>query len=346
MQMNRLGRSALTVSRFSLGTMTWGSQNSAAEASEQIDAALDHGVNLVDAAEMYPTTPMTRETAGRTEEIIGEWIARTGRRGDIVLATKITGAGNGTVRGGAPIGPKTLRDAVEGSLRRLRTEVIDLYQLHWPNRGSYHFRGIWTYAPERQPKDLDADFLATLEALGRLREEGKIREIGVSNDTVWGTMRMLGLAEKHGLPRIVSVQNEYSLICRYFDSDFAEMAHHEDVGLLAYSPLAAGLLTGKYLDGARPAGSRATIKEDLGGRMQPGVHKAVAEYVTLARDHGLDPAQMALAFAASRPFTASVILGATSMAQLRTDLGAANLTLSDGVLKDIEAVRRRHPMPM
>jgi aryl-alcohol dehydrogenase-like predicted oxidoreductase len=346
MQMNRLGRSALTVSRFSLGTMTWGSQNGAEEAFEQIDLALDHGVNLLDAAEMYPTTPLTRETAGRTEEIIGEWIARTGRRNEIVLASKITGAGSQTVRAGEPIGPKTLREAVEGSLRRLRTEVIDLYQLHWPNRGSYHFRAIWSYAPERQPKHLDADLLATLETLGRLREEGKIREIGLSNDTVWGTMRMLELAERHGLPRVVSVQNEYSLLCRYFDSDFAEMAHHEDVGLLGYSPLAAGMLTGKYMDGERPAGSRATIREDLGGRWLPGAHAAVAEYVALARDHGLDPAQMALAFVGSRPFVAAVLLGATSVEQLRTDLGAANLTLSDAVLGDIEAVRRRHPMPM
>jgi aryl-alcohol dehydrogenase-like predicted oxidoreductase len=346
MQMTRLGRSELMVSRLTLGTMTWGSQNTEAEAHAQIDAALDAGVNTLDAAEMYPTTPMTRETSGRTEEIIGAWIARTGRRDDIVLATKITGAGNHTARSGEPIGPESLRAALEGSLRRLRTDHVDLYQLHWPNRGSYHFRAIWSYAPEKQSRGLDGEFLGILETLGRLREEGKIGEIGLSNDTAWGTARMLHLADARGLPRVVSIQNEYSLICRYFDADMAELAHHEEVGLLAYSPLAAGLLTGKYAGGARPAGSRATIKEDLGGRMQPTAEAAVADYVALARDHGLDPAQMALAFVASRPFTASVIIGATTMDQLATDLGAAEVTLSDEVLAGIAEVRRRHPMPI
>jgi aryl-alcohol dehydrogenase-like predicted oxidoreductase len=346
MQMIRLGRSDLMISRIALGTMTWGSQNSAAEAHAQIDAALDAGVNILDAAEMYPTTPMTRETSGRTEEIIGEWIARTGRRSDIVLASKITGAGNQTARSGEPIGPESLRMAVEGSLRRLRTDVIDLYQLHWPNRGSYHFRNLWTYAPERQARGLDGEFLGILETLALLREEGKVREIGLSNDTAWGAARMLHLAEAHGLPRVVSIQNEYSLICRYFDADLAELAHQEEVGLLAYSPLAAGLLTGKYGGGARPDGSRATIKADLGGRMQPTAEAAVADYVALARDHGLEPAQMALAFVASRPFTASVIIGATTMGQLATNLGAAELTPSADLLAGIEMIRRRHPMPI
>jgi aryl-alcohol dehydrogenase-like predicted oxidoreductase len=346
MQTTRLGRSALGVSRFGLGTMTWGSQNTPEEAFAQLDIALDHGVTLVDTAEMYPTTPLARETAGRTEEIIGAWIARSGRRQDIVLATKITGEGNRTVRNGEPIGPATLRAAVEGSLRRLRTEAIDLYQLHWPNRGSYHFRKLWTYAPETQPRGLDEDFVAVLDTLATLRDEGKIREIGVSNETAWGTARFLHLAETRGLPRVVSIQNEYSLICRYFDADIAELAHQEEVGLLAYSPLAAGLLTGKYQGGARPAGARATINEGLGGRMTPHMEPAVEAYLALARDHGLDPAQMALAWAAGRPFVASVLLGATSPDQLRTDLGAAELRLDDSVLDGIEEIRRRHPMPI
>jgi aryl-alcohol dehydrogenase-like predicted oxidoreductase len=345
MRKNRLGRSGLEVSRFTLGTMTWGSQNTPEEAFAQIDAALDHGVNMLDTAEMYPTTPMRRETTGRTEEIIGDWLARSRRRADVLIATKIVGIGSDTVRDGAPIGPETLRIAVEGSLRRLRCETIDLYQLHWPNRGSYHFRALWTYAPERQQKDLDGEFLAILETLGRLREEGKIREIGLSNDTAWGVMRMNRLAEAEGLPRIVSIQNEYSLLCRLFDTDLAETCHHEEVGLLAYSPLAAGLLTGKYLGGRRPSGSRATIRPDLGGRMTEQAERATAAYVALARDHGLDPAQMALAFAASRPLMASVIIGATTMDQLGTNLAAAHLDLPDAVAEGIEAIRRDYPLP-
>jgi aryl-alcohol dehydrogenase-like predicted oxidoreductase len=346
MQMTRLGRSDLMVSRLALGTMTWGTQNTAEEAFAQIDMALDHGVNILDTAEMYPTTPLSRETAGRTEAIIGEWLARTGRRGDVLIATKIVGEGNHTVRAGEPIGPETLRIAVEGSLRRLGTDVIDLYQLHWPNRGSYHFRKHWSYAPDAQPRGLDGEFLAILEALARLRAEGKIRHVGLSNDTAWGTARMLHLAELHGLPRVVSIQNEYSLLCRHFDTDLAELAHHEEVGLLAYSPLAAGLLSGKYRSGARPAGSRATINANLGGRMGPAADAAVEAYAALAAEHGLDPAQMALAFAASRPFMASVIIGATSLEQLATDLGAAGLALAPEVMAGIDAVRRHHPMPI
>jgi aryl-alcohol dehydrogenase-like predicted oxidoreductase len=262
-----------------------------------------------------------------------------------VLATKIAGIGNDTVRAGEPIGPETLRIALEGSLRRLRTDVIDLYQLHWPNRGSYHFRGNWSYRPERQEKDLDAEFLAILETLARFRAEGKIREWGLSNDTAWGTTRMAWLAEAHGLPRPVSIQNEYSLLCRHFDTDLAEVARHEGVPLLAYSPLAAGLLSGKYRDGAMPPGSRATIRANLNGRMTPGAMRAVEAYAALAREHGLDLAQMALAFAATRPFIAAILVGATSIDQLRSNLAAADLVLADEVLAGIDAIRREHPMP-
>ena len=347
MDYTTLGRSPLRVSRFCLGTMTWGSQNDAAEAHAQIDLALERGVNFLDTAEMYPTTPLAAETSGETERIIGEWIAKSGRRDAIVLATKIVGEGNETVgRGGAPITPATLREAVEGSLRRLRTEVIDLYQLHWPNRGSYHFRRNWTYDPSAQPRGEAERIAALLEALGALRDEGKIREIGLSNDTAWGVAKFLETAEARGLPRVVSIQNEYSLLCRHFDLDLAELAHHEDVGLLAYSPLAAGLLTGKYEAGAIPPGSRRSINPTLHGRVTEHSAAAVAAYVALARAHGLDPAQMALAFVAERPFTASVILGATSIDQLATDLGAADLTLSDAVSEEIDAIRRRWPMPL
>ena len=223
------------MSLFALGSMTWGSQNDEAEAHALIDCALDHGVNLIDTAEMYPTTPLRAETSGDTERIIGSWLARTGRRGDVVIATKIAGAGNRSVgRGGEPIAPASLRRAIEGSLRRLRTDHVDLYQLHWPNRGSYHFRQGWSYDPSRQRKGEADDLRAILETLGALVAEGKLRHVGLSNDTAWGAMTCLRLAERHGLPRVIAIQNEWSLLNRHFDLDLAEICHHEEIGLLAY----------------------------------------------------------------------------------------------------------------
>ncbi len=347
MQIKTLGRSDLKVSAFCLGSMTWGSQNTPEEAFAQIDYALDHGINFIDTAEMYPTTPSSTATSGETERIIGDWLARSGRRNDVVIATKVVGAGNRTVRpDGAPISPETMRIALEGSLRRLRTDCIDLYQLHWPNRGSYHFRQSWTYDPSTQPREQEAEFRAILEALAGFVAEGKIRHVGLSNETAWGTMTWLRLAMAESLPRMVSIQNEYNLLHRIFDLDLAEVAHHEDVGLLAFSPLAAGLLTGKYAGGQFPSGSRATINTGLGGRMTANAGPAVAAYLALARSHGLDPAQMALAFTAGRPFMGSVIIGATSMEQLRTDIAAADLTLSDEVMAGIAEIHRRNPIPL
>lgn len=347
MKTHSLGRSDLRVSRYCLGTMTWGAQNTQEEAHAQIDHALDRGINFLDTAEMYPTTPPSAATAGDTERIIGEWFARTGRRSEVVLATKIVGKGNHTIRpGGAPINPETLRIALEGSLRRLRTDRIDLYQLHWPNRGSYHFRQNWAYDPSTQTRGQIDEMLAILETLGAFADEGKIRHIGLSNETAWGTANFLNLAEAQGLPRVVSIQNEYSLLHRIFDLDLAELCHHEEVGLLAFSPLAAGLLTGKYLAGARPPGSRGAINRTLGGRFGPRSEAACAAYVRLARDHGLDPAQMALAFCATRPFVGAVILGATTMDQLRTDIGAADLTLAPELMDAIAALHQQHPMPL
>lgn len=348
MKMNPLGRSGIEVSEFCLGTMTWGSQNDEAEAHAQIDLALDHGVNFFDAAEMYPTTPLAAATSGDTERIIGAWLARTGRRDDVVLATKIVGVGNRTVPGrdGAGISPATLRKALEGSLGRLGVETVDLYQLHWPNRGSYHFRQNWRFDPSLQSRSEPERMAEIVETLGAFIAEGKIRAWGLSNDSAWGAGRMIALAEAAGVPRPVSIQNEYSLLCRHFDLDLAELSHHEDLGLLAYSPLAAGLLTGKYLGGAMPEGSRGSINKGLGGRVVPEVEPAVAAYVQLARENGLDPAQMALAFCRERPFMTSVILGATSLDQLRTDLGAAEVTLAKDIRDGIAAIRRRHPMPI
>ncbi|WP_081158024.1 aldo/keto reductase [Ensifer aridi] len=347
MRYNTLGRTGIKVSEICLGTMTWGSQNTPAEAHEQLDYAFDHGVNLIDTAELYPTTPLSEETYGSTERIIGDWLAARGRRDDVVVATKVAGSGRPYIRNGEPITPQGIDQALEASLRRLKTDYIDLYQLHWPNRGHYHFRNAWSYDPSRQETEqVTADLKAILDKLGDLVKAGKIRAIGLSNETAWGTMKMLNLARRYGLPRVATIQNEYNLLYRPYDLDLAEVSHHEDVGLLAYSPLAAGLLTGKYLDGAKPAGSRLSINGDLGGRFTPHQEPAVAAYVALAREHGLDPAQMALAFCLRRPFMTSVIIGATSMAQLMTNIGAAGVTLSQDVMNGIRRLHRLYPAPI
>jgi aryl-alcohol dehydrogenase-like predicted oxidoreductase len=347
MKMRKLGRTGLDVSEICLGTMTWGSQNSEAEAHEQMSYAVEAGINFFDTAEMYPTTPFTQETAGRTEEIIGTWLAEGGRRDGIVLATKVIGPGGHGVDGGRPIDAKKMRNACESSLKRLQTDHIDLYQIHWPNRGSYHFRQSWTYAPGAQDtaKALD-DIAEILETAQALVDEGKIRHLGLSNETVWGTAQYLRIAEDKGLPRVQSMQNEYSLLHRIYDLDFAELGHHEEVGLLSYSSLAGGLLTGKYEGGKMPEGSRRTINETIGGRVTDYLEPALGRYLNIARKHGLDPAQMALAFCLTRPFLTSVIIGATGMDQLKTCIDAANITLDDAVLEDIEQAHRKWPIPM
>ena len=242
MNRNPLGRTGIDVSHFCLGTMTWGSQNTEAEAHAQMERAFERGVNFFDTAEMYPTTPRSPETLGRTEELIGTWWSRSGKRPEVVLASKILGEGTSMARRGAPVSGKTMRAALHDSLRRLKTDYVDLYQIHWPNRGSYHFRQHWTYDPSNQNTAREIEhFIDMLETADELIREGKIRALGVSNDTAWGIMRMVQLAKEHGLPRIASVQNEYSLLNRMFDTDLAEIAHHEDVGLLAYSPIACGM---------------------------------------------------------------------------------------------------------
>lgn len=341
-----LGRTGIAVSALCLGTMTWGSQTGEDEGHAQADLALDHGVTFWDTAEMYPVNPVRAETAGRTEEIIGSWLAARGGRDRLVIATKITGAGQQAVRQGAPIGRETLRQAVEGSLRRLRTEYIDLYQLHWPNRGSYHFRQIWDYRPGAQGRAEVLDHMSeVLETAEALIAEGKIRAIGLSNESTWGAMHWLSLAETRGLPRMASVQNEYSLLCRQFDSDWAEVAAMEEMPLLAFSPLGAGLLSGKYAGDVTPEGSRRSLNANLGGRIAPRVWEAVSAYLGVAARHGLDPCQMAIAWVMQRPFPVIPILGATTLEQLRGTLGAVSLTLDDEVLADIAAAHRAHPQP-
>ncbi len=347
MKFNRLGRSDLTVSEICLGSMTWGSQNTAAEAHAQLDYALGEGVNFIDTAEMYPTTPRSAETTGLTEELIGAWLKGRPDRDKLVVATKITGEGNSDVRGGRRVGGDLVRDALEDSLRRLQTDRVDLYQLHWPNRGSYHFRKNWTFDPTRQaPGDMDQEVADILGEVARLQGEGKLGVFGLSNESAWGTMKFLEVSRRHGLPRIASVQNEYNLVCRHFDLDMAEVAVHEDVGLMAFSPLAAGGLSGKYLAGDIPPGSRRSMQPTLNGRYVPQSERVIGLYAEIAQRHGLDLAQMSLAFCLSRPFMASVIVGATSLDQLKTDIAAKDLALSEAVFSDIQTIYRDHPAPM
>ncbi len=346
MKMNPLGRTGIDVSEFCLGTMTFGTQTNEVEAHQQIDLSLDAGINFVDAAEMYPVNPISPETQGRTEEIIGTWFAKTGRRKDMVLATKHSGAGLAHVRDGAMISAKTIPEAIEGSLKRLQTDHIDLYQFHWPNRGSYMFRQNWDYDPSGQNKaDTLAHMEEALEALQKEVDKGRIRAFGLSNESTWGTAQWLRMADVKGGPRVASIQNEYSLLCRMGDTDLAELCVNEAVGWLAFSPLATGLLTGKYQNGATPDRSRKSINGDLGGRVSPRVFDAVQAYLDIANKHGLDPVHMAMAFTVQRPFMCSSIFGATTVAQLKHILAGADLRLSAEVLKDISTAHRAHPMP-
>ncbi len=351
MKQNELGRTGIKVSELCLGSMTWGTQNTQAEGHEQIDYALEHGINFIDTAEMYPTTPLSAETQGDTERVIGTWIGKNkSRRDKVVIATKVSGAGYTAVREGEPISAETIETALNDSLTSLQTDYVDLYQLHWPNRGSYAFRQSWTFDPTKQDTRSTLDHITeVLEALEGYIKSGKIRAIGLSNESAWGTAAWLRIAEAKNLPRMASVQNEYSLLCRYFDLDMAELCHHEDVGLLSFSPLACGLLTGKYVEctgDERPAGSRADVSSDtLGGRWSDNAHAAIAAYKAVADRHGLNLTQMALAWCLTRPFMASVIFGATTIAQLENSVKAADLTLSDEVMEDILGVYRSYPIP-
>ncbi len=347
MQYRPLGTTSLSVSQQCLGTMTWGTQNNASDAFGQIDCALAAGINFIDTAEMYPVTPMSADTQGRTEEILGEWIKKSGQRNKIIVATKVTGKGPKWIHEGKPISGKKIKTAVESSLKRLQTDYIDLYQLHWPNRQSYHFRQLWDYDPSVQTHEHMKQYvLDVLRALDDLIGEGKIRHIGLSNESTWGTAKFLSIAEKENLPRVVSVQNEYNLLCRLFDLDFAELSHNESVGLLAFSPLAAGILTGKYNNNTIPDGSRRSIQPELGGRYNEGVIAASNAYCKLARQFDMDPAVLALAFCQSRPFMTSAIIGATTLQQLKVNLSAADVVLTEEQLQEIAKLRRLYPMPM
>ncbi|AOU99250.1 aldo/keto reductase [Acidihalobacter yilgarnensis] len=343
MQYRPLGHTDLSVSLICLGTMTFGEQNTEAEAHSQLDRALAAGINFVDAAEMYPVPPRA-ETQGRTESHIGSWLKKTGRRNDIVLASKVAGPGNGLdyLRGGPRLTTAHINQAVEDSLRRLNTDVIDLYQVHWPDRNTNFFGQLgYTHNADENATPIEE----TLTALARLVEQGKIRHIGLSNETPWGAMRYLHLAETLGLPKPISIQNPYNLLNRSFEAGLAEVAHREGLGLLAYSPLAFGVLSGKYLGGKRPAGARVTLFERFQRYSAPYVDGIVAQYAQLATDHDLSLTQLALAYVNSRSFLTSNIIGATTLEQLDEDIGSADVTLSEEVLAAIEQIHERHPYP-
>ena len=344
MHYHRIPHSTLEVSQLGLGTMTFGEQNSEADAHAQLDLAVSCGINLIDTAEMYPVPPRP-ETQGLTESYIGSWLKARGNRDKLVLATKVAGPSRGSDAGIRPaqvLDRKNIRVALEASLKRLNTDYIDLYQVHWPQRQTNCFGKLgYQYSEASVPVTL----LETLEALSEQVRAGKIRYIGVSNETPWGVMRYLQLAEKHQLPRIVSIQNPYSLLNRSFEVGLAEISQHEGLELLAYSSLAFGTLSGKYLNGARPAGARNTLFSRFTRYSGEQSQQAVAEYVELARSHGIDPAQMALAFVRQQPFVASTLLGATTLAQLQSNIDSYQLTLSSELLEQLEAIHRRYTYP-
>ena len=346
MKMIPLGRTDIQISDWCLGTMTFGNQTPQDDAHAQIDMALDAGINFMDTAEMYPVNPVSAETAGNSERVIGAWLAKTGRRDDVVIATKVSGDNPGWVRDGAGYDGKVIPEAIDYSLKKLNTDYIDLYQMHWPMRGSYMFRQNWTYDPSKQDRQQTMDHMAeVLGALGDAVKAGKIRSIGMSNESAWGMTQWCRIADEMGLPRMASVQNEYSLLCRLYDTDMAEMAVNEDITLLSFSPLACGLLTGKYQGGAVPEGSRMSIGPELGGRMTPRTLPVTQVYVDIAKRYGLDPAHMAMAWQRTRPFPISAIFGATSQDQLAHLLAGDDLVLSDEVLAEITAAHRANPMP-
>jgi aryl-alcohol dehydrogenase-like predicted oxidoreductase len=345
MDFRPLGRTSIKVSTLGLGTMTFGEQNSEAEGHEQLDYAVDQGVNLIDTAEIYSVPPRP-ETCGSTERIIGSWLKRSGKRDKVVLATKVAGPGAVLgvkhVRGGDNwLDRSNIVSALDASLRRLQTDYIDVYQLHWPSRATNFFGRLgYQHAEPEQVVTIDE----TLDALGELVRAGKIRHVGLSNETPWGVHEYLRLAQSADRERIVSIQNPYSLLNRTFEIGLAEMSIREDVGLLAYSPLAFGVLSGKFLNGARPPEARMVRWSRFSRYANEYADRATEAYAEIATRHGLNMAQMALSFVRQQRFVTSVLVGATTMQQLKINLGAAG-QLDQEVLQEIEAVHRAHPNP-
>jgi aryl-alcohol dehydrogenase-like predicted oxidoreductase len=347
MQYRQLGNTDIQVSALALGTMTWGEQNTEADAHSQLDLATEAGVNLIDAAEMYPVPPKP-ETQGLTERYLGSWLRKSGRRDKMIIATKAAGPARlphnpKHVRGGKNhFDRKSLTEALNGNLERLQTDYIDLYQLHWPDRTVNIFGHLnYKHIPDEETVPIEE----TLAVLADFVKQGKIRHFGVSNETPWGVAKFLACADKLGLPRIASIQNPYNLLNRTFEIGLAEFAHRDKISLLAYSPLAFGVLSGKYLNGARPEGARITMFQRFVRYNNPQAEKATQEYVALARKHGLDPAAMALAYVNSRPFMTSNIIAATNLTQLKANLDSIDVSLDANIIAEIDAIHARQPNP-
>lgn len=344
MQFNELSNTGIKVSKICLGTMTYGEQNTEAEAHEQMDYAVSQGINFFDTAEMYPVPPM-EHTQGKTEEYIGSWFKKTGKRKDIILATKVAGPGMMPyLRGGVELIPEQINLAIDTSLQRLQTDYIDLYQIHWPARNTNYF-GPLGY------EHSETDNLATVTlmedayaCLVKAIEQGKVRHLGISNETPWGAMQYQLLAEKNNWPSMVSIQNPYSLLNRTYEIGLAEVSHRENMGLLAYSPLGFGILSGKYIDDS-PADARLTLYERFTRYSnEEGVNSTKA-YVDLALESGYSPAQLALAFVNTRPFVTANIIGATSMQQLKENIESIDVELTTDVLEKIERIHQQQPNP-
>lgn len=351
MEMSKLGRTGLSVSRVCLGTMTWGQQNSEAEAHAQMDYATTQGINFFDTAELY-AVPTSAATQGKTEEFIGTWFEKSKKRKDIILATKVAGAGIPWIRNGEPLTGASVRIAVESSLKRLRTDYIDLYQLHWPNRPFPHFgqnhAGKIDFTSNSTSR-IEDNLLDILSAIGDVVKTGKVRFFGLSDDTAWGIMKYLQLSDAKSLPRVQSIQNEFSLLNRSDDPYLAEICVREDISYLPWSPLACGLISGKYKNGARPAGSRWEVEKQLRDtfdsfRDNPMAHEAVDGYHGVAKKYGLVPTQMALKFVDKQSFVTSTIIGATNMEQLKSNIEAFDISLPDDAMKDIAKVYQQYPI--
>jgi aryl-alcohol dehydrogenase-like predicted oxidoreductase len=343
MRYKKLGSSGLEVSEICLGTMTFGEQNTEADAQAQLDMAVEYGVNFIDTAEMYPIPPRS-ETYTKTEQIIGNWLQKTGNREQIILASKVIGQADWMphVRGGrACLDKKNIEQAIEGSLRRLQTDYLDLYQVHWPDRKT-NFFGHLEYQQADQEKATSIE--ETLAVFCDLVKLGKVRHIGISNETPWGVMEYLKYSDKHELPRIISIQNPYNLLNRSFEIGLSEICHREQIDLLAYSPLGFGVLTGKYLD-QKPENSRLSLFPDYQRYSTENGISATRMYIDLAGRFQLKPAQMALAFINQQPFVGSNIIGATSLQQLQENLESTEIKLSEEVLNEIELIHRQFPNP-
>ncbi len=348
MKYSKLGKTGLDVSRVCLGTMTWGRQNTEAEGHEQMDYAVERGINFFDTAEIYAVPPLP-ETYGKTEDIIGTWFKKTGNRDKVILASKVAGGGCAWIRDGDPLTSKSIHEAIDGSLKRLQTDYIDLYQLHWPNRPFPHLgRGNQAGVIDSTSNDsqeMEDNFLDILATIDEIQKAGKIKHFGLSDDTAWGIMKYNELSKKHNMPRVESIQNEFNLTDRTDDPYLTEVCVHEKVAYLPWSPLAGGMLSGKYLGGEKPKGSRWTFDDRVLFRDTEDSRKVIKAYMEVAKKHNLDVCQMAIKFVDMQNFVTSTIIGATTMEQLKTDINAFDIELSDEVMADIDKVYRQFPIP-